>query len=85
LSESESERESQRGSGAEVELSTGSVDATTVQKKQRVEEWKLTPSYSSHDKPTKKHFCGVPGINGSIVMFIGGGEVSTCFQFVHGV
>jgi hypothetical protein len=65
-SESESECESQRGLCAEVELSTGSVDATTVQKKQRVEEWKLNPSCLSHDKPTKKHFCGVLGINGSI-------------------
>lgn len=37
-----------------------------MQKKQRVEEWKLNSSCSSHDKPTKKPFSGVPGINGNI-------------------
>jgi hypothetical protein len=56
LSKSESECESQWGSGAEDKLLLGSVGAPTVQKKQRVEEWKLNPSCSSHDKPTKKHF-----------------------------
>jgi hypothetical protein len=38
---------------------THSVDATPLQKKQWLEEWKLNLSHSSHDKPTKKPFCGV--------------------------
>ena len=63
LSESESEYESQSDSGAEDKLPMGSVDATIMWKKQRVEEWKWNPSRSSRDKPTKKPFHGVPGIN----------------------
>ena len=49
-----------------------------------MEEWKWNPSCLSHDKPTKKSFWGVPGINGNI-----GGclpeevRASTCFQFVE--
>lgn len=59
LSESESECESQRGLGMKDKHPTVSVDVTPLQKKQRLEEWKLKLSYSSHDKPTKKPFCGV--------------------------
>jgi hypothetical protein len=67
LSGSESECESQRGLDVEDKLQTGNVDVTTVRRKQRLGEWKLNTSCSSHDKPTKKaFFCAVPGINGNI-------------------
>lgn len=53
---SEIECESQRSLGMEDKHPTGSVDVTALQKKkQRVEEWKLNPSCSSHDKRSSRH------------------------------
>jgi hypothetical protein len=84
LSESESEYESQSNSGAEAKLPMGSVDATTMWKKQRMEEWKWKPSCSSHDKPTKKTFHGVPGINSNIGRHLSEEVRPVHLQFVHG-
>jgi hypothetical protein len=75
LSGTESEYESQSYLGAEDKLPMGSANATTMWKKQRLEEWKWNPC-SSHGKPTKKHFHGVPGINSNTETFIRGRE--TC-------
>jgi hypothetical protein len=65
LNESLSEYESQSYWGAKDKLPMGSAEATTMWKKQRVEERKWKPSFSSLDKLTKKPFHGVPGINGN--------------------
>jgi hypothetical protein len=62
----------------------GSVDATTMWKKQRVEECKWNPSYSSHDKPKKKLFHGVRGINSNIGRHLSEEVRPVCMQFVHG-
>ena len=84
LSESESEYESQSDSGAEDKLPTGNVDATTMWKKQREEEWKWNPSCSSHDKITKKPFHGVPGINSNIGRHLSEEKRPECLKFVQG-
>jgi len=84
LSESEGEYESQSDSGAEDKLPVGSVLATTMWKKQRVGEWKWNRSCSSHDKPAKKPFHGVPGINSNIARHLSEKVRHACLQFVHG-
>jgi hypothetical protein len=55
-SDSESQYENQSDSEVEDKLPTVSGDGTTVQKKQKLEEWKWNSSYSSPDKPTQKAF-----------------------------
>jgi predicted RecB family nuclease len=62
----------------------GSVDATTMWKKQRVEECKWNPSCSSHDKPTKKLFHGVQGINSNTGRHLSEEVRPVCMQFVQG-
>ena len=44
-------------------LPMASGNATTMWKKQKVEEWKWNPSCSSPDKPTQTPSLGVCGIN----------------------
>jgi hypothetical protein len=61
--ENDSQCESHSESEAQDKLPKRSVDSTTAQKKQKVEEWMWKPSCSSPDKLTQKPFRGVPGIN----------------------
>jgi hypothetical protein len=66
LSARESEYESQSDPEAEDKLPMSSVDVTTAHEKCKVDELKWNPSCSSPDKPTRKPFRGMPGINGNV-------------------